>query len=161
MKSSSAAQLELEYPTSTMTPRWHQNSIDAIEDNKETTGTASTLRAPDFGSLASVYAITSRRAGRLNATKATPKEVADLLAKRQALLDKKFAGTITRQEENRLEYVRWSLDRIEDARHGETLDHLEAAVVRYEQLEDRLRDLKGQLMEHLPRARKQVKRRKR
>ena len=49
------------------------------------------------------------------------------------LLDKKFDGHITRKELNRLEYVRWSLDRIEDAKHGETLDILEMAISRYEQ----------------------------
>jgi len=42
------------------------------------------------------------------------------------VLDKKFAEIITRKEENRLEYVRWSLDRIEDAKYGQSLELLEA-----------------------------------
>lgn len=56
-------------------------------------------------------------------------EAIALLDERQALLDKKFDGTITKSELNRLEYVRWSLDRIEDARYGENLDALAKKVM--------------------------------
>jgi len=47
----------------------------------------------------------------------TESEQQQLLDERQTLLDKKFDGSITRQEANRLEYVRWTLDRIELARY--------------------------------------------
>jgi len=105
------------------------------------------LRAPNFGELGSIYAITAIRAGRLNATKITPEERESLLGERQRLLDKKLSGAITRRETNRLEYVRWSLDRIEDAEHGETLDAIELAISHYEDIKDWLVDLREKLDE--------------
>jgi hypothetical protein len=93
---------------------------------------AATSRLPDFGDYAEVYAVTSRIAGRLNATNVSEQERNSLLRERQDLLDKKLSGTITSKEANRLEYVRWTLDRIEDAQHGLTLDALESSVERYE-----------------------------
>jgi hypothetical protein len=79
-----------------------------------------------------VYAATSRRAGRINASAISEEEHAALLLERQALLDKKFDGELSRHEENRLTYVRWSLDRIEDAKYGASLDQLEDITSRYE-----------------------------
>ncbi len=105
------------------------------------------LRAPNFGELGSIYSIAARRAGRLNARKVTPQERATLLRERQELLEKKFSQTITRRESNRLEYVRWSLDRIEDAEHGESLDAIELAISHYEEIKDSLLDLKEKLDE--------------
>src|SRR5437868_566106 len=66
-----------------------------------------------------------REAGRLNAGQASDRELAELLAERKALLAKKLEQTLNREDSDRLEYVRWSLDRIEDARHGHALDQLE------------------------------------
>ncbi|MBY2916164.1 hypothetical protein [Rhizobium leguminosarum] len=88
----------------------------------------------------SVYAVTSKVAGRLNAMSVSEEEKATLLAEREKLLDKKFAGTISRAEANRLEYVRWSLDRIEDAVHGVSLDQLERQVEAYEALQRDMAD---------------------
>jgi hypothetical protein len=65
------------------------------------------------------------------------------------LLDKKLGETITRKEENRLEYVRWSLDRIEDAKYGHTLDALEDRVRSYEMLLSDIRNLQNQLDQHV------------
>jgi hypothetical protein len=160
MKNLSAAQLKLDLPTDTTTPRTRDSaeqtevvgdtdtasSADAPADAGSATAS---LKNPNFGDLASIYAITSRRAGRLNATKITAEEHESLLRERQSLLDKKFAEQITKREANRLEYVRWSLDRIEDAKHGDALDELEAAVVRYEQLEGELMSLGLQLSQAL------------
>jgi hypothetical protein len=87
-------------------------------------------------------------AGRLNASAVSDEEHKDLLAERQQLLDKHFAGTITRKETVRLEYVRWSLDRIEDAKHGASLDRLEARIAEFEKLAEHL----GHLQEELNRA---------
>jgi len=61
-----------------------------------------------FGDLGSIYAITARLAGRLNASQITAEEHEAYLRERQMLLDKKFDGHITRKELNRLEYVRES-----------------------------------------------------
>lgn len=82
------------------------------------------------------------------------KENLELLRERERLLMKKFEGTITRKESNRLEYVRWSLDRIDDARHGQGLEALESAVSRYEDVLTGLRSLGLQLEERLPSSRK-------
>jgi hypothetical protein len=105
------------------------------------------LRAPNFGELGSIYAITAKRAGRLNAKLISPQEREALLRERQELLDKQFSQTMTRRESNRLEYVRWSLDRIEDAEHGESLDALELAISHFEDIKESLSDLKEQLDE--------------
>src|SRR5687768_209424 len=67
---------------------------------------------PNFGALARVYAVSYHRAERLNAASISAQEHDELLEERQALLDKELDGTITPKEGNRLEYVRWSLDRI-------------------------------------------------
>jgi hypothetical protein len=89
---------------------------------------------PTFGPYDRVaYAIESRRAGRLNAANISEDEYHSLLRERQSLLDKKFEGTIKRKESNRLQYVRWSLARIEDSRSGPALDVLESLVTQYEQ----------------------------
>ena len=116
------------------------------------------LNAPNFGALAHVYAVTTRMAGRLNAASISENEHAGLLRRRQALLDKELTGTITRGEQNELEYVRWSLDRIEDARYGSEMDALEEAVKRSERLEVALRDFNTQLVKLSENSRTQNKR---
>ena len=101
------------------------------------------LRAPSFDGY--VYVATARRAARLNASSATQSEYTSLLTERSRLLDKLFSEKITRQEENRLAYVRWSLERIEDAWHGDALDELESAIEKYEQFQRDLSRLGRQL----------------
>jgi hypothetical protein len=155
MKNSSAPDLESQYSTTTTDPMASDSSgapgdtVSApISTEPISNGGAATvsLRDPNFGgNLAPIYAITARLAGRLNATRITQAEHQGLLRERQKLLDKKFKGEIDRRESNRLEYVRWSLDRIEDAKHGDVLDELEAAVRRYETFGDSVLDLKQQL----------------
>jgi hypothetical protein len=105
-------------------------------------GSYSGWRTPEvLGSVSDLYERTYQRqisretaklAARKNAAAVSPQEHAKLHQERQALLDKKFAGTISRKEVNRLAYVRWSLDRIEDAKHGAALDTLEDQVELYE-----------------------------
>ncbi|MBB4391489.1 hypothetical protein [Bradyrhizobium sp. ERR14] len=91
----------------------------------------------------------------MNAASASDEELESLLAERQQLLDKKFDGTISRSEMNRLTYVGWSLDRIEDARSGGALDDLETAVARYEQFSNELSALERQIHDSkLQRSRK-------
>ena len=96
-----------------------------------------------FGVSEKLYAVTARMAGRLNAANVSDEEHEALLKKRQALLDKKLSGQITRKELIQLEYVRWSLDRIEDAKYGEHLDALDSAVSQYERFLSNLRDLEN------------------
>jgi hypothetical protein len=92
-----------------------------------------------------VFAQASRRAGRLNASAISDHEVQNLLHERQHLLDKKFDGTLTQAEAIRLQYVRWSLDRIEDARDGEVLDAIESWVAQYEHFQADLQVLQREL----------------
>jgi hypothetical protein len=90
------------------------------------------FNAADLGARPGIYADAARIAGRINAASVSDEEHQAWLAERQALLDKKFESGLTGQESNRLEYVRWSLDRIEDAKHGFILDQLESYVSQYE-----------------------------
>jgi len=87
----------------------------------------------------------TRLAGRLNASKVTDTERNALLAERQQLLDKQLAGTITRKDAMRLEYVRWSLDRIDDARHGASIDKLESYVAEFQRVANQLQGLRQDL----------------
>jgi len=117
-----------------------------------------TLNVPEFGARGALYAVTARLAGRMNAASISEKEHAALYSERQRLLDRSLDGTITRKESNRLEYVRWSLDRIEDAKHGSALDVLEGAVAMYEQFAEDVADLNRQLVER--KGEQQARRRK-
>jgi hypothetical protein len=82
---------------------------------------------------------------RMNASAVTDAEREALLAERASLLDKKFATTMTREESSRLDYVRWSLDRIDDAKHGEALDKLETKIGEIKKLSDELQGLFSKL----------------
>jgi hypothetical protein len=115
---------------------------------------ADDLGAISFRAPREIYAATSRRAGRINASKISEEEREQLLMERQSLLDKKFEGVITRQEENRLQYVRWSLDRIEDARYGFSIDKLEDVVARYENFLKEIRALHDDLERHAGRKKR-------
>jgi hypothetical protein len=92
----------------------------------------SEIEFPEFGRYTGTRAETVRIAGRIAASQVSKAEYQAFLRERQGLLDKLFAKTITRREEIRLEYVRWSLDRIEDAEHGSDLDRIEDSITRYE-----------------------------
>lgn len=89
--------------------------------------------------------MTSKLAGRMNAASISETEHQRLLDERQQLLDKFFDRSITKREQTRLEYVRWSLDRIEDAKYGSVLDILDDAVSMYENFSADVKDLLGQL----------------
>jgi hypothetical protein len=118
-----------------------------VEETKERAQVAGAVTTGGFALTEDQTAqlISSRLAGRMNAAAISEEEVHELLAERKRLLDKKFAGTMTRMESHRLEFVRWSLDRIDDARHGPGLDRLEAFVRRYEILRDELAELRTDL----------------
>ena len=87
----------------------------------------------------------TRFAARLNASTVSDAEHKQLLAERQQLIDKRLDGTITRKESIRLQYIRWSLDRIEDAKHGRGLDSLEARIEDIEKVAEHLEGLHRQL----------------
>lgn len=147
MKSSSPLQAELDFG----------NSGGAAVDGGGVVGAPvgggareqGSLAVPDFGAANPTIAITARLAGRLNASAVSEEEYLDLHRERQNLLDKKFANAMSRHDELRLEYVRWTLDRIEDARHGVILDELETSVGRLEQLQNDIRLLEERILEQL------------
>jgi hypothetical protein len=61
-----------------------------------------------------------------------PKEVELLFNEHNFLVQKKFSEGISEKEEKRLKLIRWELDRIEDAFHGENIDRLESFLEGYE-----------------------------
>jgi hypothetical protein len=159
MSSSSAPQAELNFvetalasrafvPTSPRVARSPQSSTpDGAPSVPIADSSSVPLIIPSAGVDQALYAITARQAGRINASSVSPKERQELLEERHALLDKKYAGSITRKEENRLTYVRWSLDRIEDAMYGAGLEDLESTIASYEQFHTDLQEFKKELSE--------------
>jgi hypothetical protein len=145
MRISSTRQLELDYDVGSPSDGNVRSAPSSRQMGIDGASGTSPAPFPTFSATAEVYAVTSRMAGRLNAASISEDERQSLLRERQALLDKKFAGQMTRQESNRLEYVRWSLDRIEDARHGWVLDALEGSVEGYERFLSDLHSLREQL----------------
>jgi hypothetical protein len=149
MRTSSARQLELEgISANPVGAERGQTSVPSVGaptgDDRVVQSTV--LNVPDFGTDPTVYAMTSRLAGRINAAAVSDLELNRLLHERQVLLDKLFDGTISRKEQHRLKYVRWSLDRIEDARYGSTLDVLSDEVSVYERLAADIASFKDEVM---------------
>jgi hypothetical protein len=130
-------------------PRPIEAHLDAeFQSSQPQTGTQSAEGLsdfPDFRPSSSVYAYAQRSAARRNAANVSDEEVSSLLKERQRLLDKKLDGTISIRESNQLEYVRWSLGRVEDAKNGEALDRLEEHVNRYEDFLLKMEEFKALL----------------
>jgi hypothetical protein len=149
MKTSTARQLEFDGLGNDFAPRLqeHRSLGGAADQSKAgpTVASSTTLQFPDFSGRGEVYAVTSRLAGRINAASISEQEHERLLDERQQLLDKFFSGSMTRKEQRRLEYVRWSLDRIEDAKHGAALDVLDDVVSAYENFSADVSELLQQL----------------
>jgi len=82
----------------------------------------------------SYLGVAQRIAARINAANIDPKEIAALETEHRRLVQKKFGIGFTKADQRRLNFVRWSLDRIQDARHGYALDKLEQAVEMHEQM---------------------------
>lgn len=150
MRKSSARQQEFDFSggdalSEPPHPPVQATDLETDYSRTEQTSEPALLKIPTFGVSHELYAVTSRLAGRLNAASVSQEEYEALLKERQSLLDKKFDGTMTRKKAIRLDYVNWSLDRIEDARHGTALDMFEGAVSQYEQFLTDLQNLTDQL----------------
>lgn len=150
MKKSSVLQADL----------FDDNLDSSYEDEKQVITKRSYSGSPNveftnfnIGNYGNAFAESAKLAGRINALSVTAEEVKELYDERQKLLDKKFDESITKKEINRLEYVRWSLDRIEDAKSGQTLDALEDFVSKYENFLDEIKGLGKQLNEIAKRRR--------
>lgn len=126
----------------------------------EVSSASSSFGAPNFGSLSKIFVIANKKAERLNAAEISEEEQQSLLEERQLLLDKLFDGVITRTETNRLNYIKWSLDRIEDAKHGDSLDRIEEFVTRYERFERHLHSFQNQLNANTSSGQAFIKKRK-
>ena len=135
-------------------------SVDSYEDIKVQDQIIPVGLRTSIGETSSAYideqltAITQRRAGRLNASSIGSDEVEELLEERKHLLEKQYSGGISDAERRRLAMIRWSLDRVDDARSGEVLDALEGAIVRYEALRQEIHALMSQLEEFSPKKRR-------
>lgn len=158
MKTSSPRQLELDYSGTEPLSGDQRFNLSPKPSDIPGGDAPSTLSAPlgfpDFSAYGEVYAVTSRLAGRINAANVSEDEHKSLLRDQQVLLDKKLDGTITRKDENRLEYIRWSLDRIEDAKFGQELDVLDDYVNRYEKFLKEIGNFEERLRQQLPKKRK-------
>lgn len=158
MKISSSAQLELDYPdtesgSAAENTTFTRKTIGTYSE-EDPSASSGPLNIPDFGGIRAAYAVTSRIAGRINAASVSEQEHRSLLQERQKLLDKMLGDTITPQQANRLEYVRWSLDRIEDAKYGQQLDVLDDYVAKYEAFLKEIGSFKEQLQQRMPKKRK-------
>jgi hypothetical protein len=122
-------------------------SVDSQSPLDSGVTTSIPLSAPSISVYGAAYAATRRILARRNTMTVKKQEMKHLLAERQTLLDKKFNGTMTRRDENRLEYVRWSLGRIQDATSGQSLDALESIVGAYENFLAEMRNFGRELNE--------------
>jgi hypothetical protein len=147
MNLSSATQLESDYSPANLTASAEPQTVAPYTDGIGASVTV--LATPERARRSQVpleaYAATARRAGRINAGSVSDEEFQNLLDERQALLDRKLDKSISRKEEIRLQYVQWSLDRIEDAKYGEHLDALENWVGKYEEFLSEMHQLREQL----------------
>ncbi|NQV46324.1 MAG: hypothetical protein HQ504_00930 [Rhodospirillaceae bacterium] len=157
MKTSSTAQLEFTYSAPEPLSGKEDDSFVSNSTGTATSNAGNVSQFPKFSGYREVLATTSRMAGRINAASVSDQECQTLLRERQDLLDKNFDDTITRKEKIRLEYIRWSLDRIEDSKFGQTLDMLENSVSKYEQFLSDVRKLENQLKQHLKKSRSKKK----
>ncbi|TXM91964.1 hypothetical protein [Methylobacterium sp. WL116] len=144
MRSSSAA-LQNDNVAESYSPRGDTyNGVRTPSSNFEAHNTAvEALSLPTFD--ARNYAATSKIAARVHTANVSQGEIDKLERTRRALLDKKYAGEIRQEEINKLAYVRWSLDRIEDAKYGTSFDLLEEKVIAVERLIKEMAVLKSKL----------------
>ena len=73
------------------------------------------------------------------------KEKNKIITERDRLVTKKFKEGLVKKEEKRLTYVRWQLDRIDDAENGEMIDNLEKIVGDHESFADEVKKLMNSL----------------
>jgi hypothetical protein len=86
-----------------------------------------------------------KRMNREASRKISAKAKEAFIEERNALVKKKFKKGLSREEERRLRFVRWQLDRIDDAEAGEHLDRLEKFAEYYEDVTREIKMLLGQL----------------
>lgn len=117
---------------------------EARDVDIEPSWTTTPLNVPD-SKYSQLVDISSKAAGRMRAASISQEEIDKLLLDRSRILDKLEADTATLSDLRRLEYVRWSLDRIEDAKHGPQLDLVEKGIQQYERFVADLENVISQL----------------
>jgi hypothetical protein len=55
------------------------------------------------------------------------------ITKHSELVRKKFTGGLSNDEQKQLDFIRWQMDRIDDARNGEHMDHLTQIIESHEE----------------------------
>jgi hypothetical protein len=104
------------------------------------------IPSPDFSRYSKSPAAAVATA-RMSATQVKESEVRRLQAEHRRLALEEVMKRLSPEQEARLRYIRWNLDRIEDARSGAGLDILHAEVMLYRQLANDLQSLKRSIDE--------------
>lgn len=86
-----------------------------------------------------------RQINRVITRKIPQSERQQIIDERNQLVRKQFKGGLSVKEENRLKYVRWQLDRIDDAETGGFLDYLQIITEGHEKFAKELQGLLGQM----------------
>jgi hypothetical protein len=86
-----------------------------------------------------------RKINRAITRKIPEAEKKTIIHERNQLVQKQFKVGLSTKEETRLKYVRWQLDRIDDAESGEFLDYLEKFTEGHEKFAKELKGFLGQL----------------
>ncbi len=102
----------------------------------------SDLRAPDFSRYMGRSADFVLASARMSARQVDDGEVERLLSEHRILAHEKVMGRADCRQLARLEYVQWTLDRIDDAKSGPALDVLDSEVSLMKQLGEDLISLK-------------------
>jgi hypothetical protein len=105
----------------------------------------STLADPSKREFSELSPDNIRKINRLITRNISPGEKEAIINERNQLIQKQFKGGLSPKEERRLTYVRWQLDRIDDAESGEFLDYLEQITESHEKFSKELKGLLNQM----------------
>lgn len=114
---------------------------DAILKSKN----ISTLTGQFRGEISDLSSDTIKTINRAITLKIPQREKDNLIKERNQLVEKEFKVGLGDKENRRLTYVRWQLDRIDDAESGEFLDYLERMTDTHEKFAKELQGLMNQV----------------
>lgn len=86
-----------------------------------------------------------KKINRANTSKISQAERDKIFNERDELVEKKFKTHLSAQEERRLTYIRWQLDRFDDAESGEFLDYIGKITESHEKLAEELKGFTGEI----------------
>lgn len=105
----------------------------------------STLTGQFRGEISDLSSDSIKTINRAITLKIPQREKDNLINERNQLVEKQFKGGLSAKGNRRLTYVRWQLDRIDDAESGEFLDYLERMTDTHEKFEKELKGLMNQV----------------